>query len=31
MELEQLLMHFNRGDTLGEDPRVIEIMRYYSR
>ena len=31
MELKELLEHFNNGDTLGEDPRVIELMRYYSR
>ena len=31
MELNELLEHFNNGDTLGEDPEVIELMRYYSR
>ena len=31
MDLEELLYHFNTGDTLGEDPRVIQLMRYYSR
>lgn len=31
MELEELLEHFNNGDTLGEDYSVIELMRYYSR
>lgn len=31
MDLEELLYHFNNGDTLGEDPRVIQLMRYYSR
>lgn len=31
MNLEELLYHFNNGDTLGEDPRVIQLMRYYSR
>ena len=31
MELTELLEHFNNGDTLGEDPEVIELMRYYSR
>ena len=31
MELTELLEHFNHGDTLGEDPEVIELMRYYSR
>lgn len=31
MDLEELLYHFNKGDTLGEDPRVIQLMRYYSR
>lgn len=31
MELRELLEHFNNGDTLGEDPEVIELMRYYSR
>lgn len=31
MTLEELLTHFNNGDTLGEDPEVIELMRYYSR
>ena len=31
MTLEELLQHFNNGDTLGEDPDVIQLMRYYSR
>ena len=31
MDLNELLQHFNHGDTLGEDPEVIELMRYYSR
>lgn len=31
MTLEELLRHFNNGDTLGEDPEVIQLMRYYSR
>ena len=31
MTLDELLMHFNNGDTLGEDPEVIELMRFYSR
>ncbi len=31
MELNELLKHFNNGDTLGEDFSVIETMRYYSR
>ncbi len=31
MELKELLQHFNNGDTLGEDPAVIELMRFYSR
>ena len=31
MELIELLEHFNNGDTLGENPEVIELMRYYSR
>jgi len=31
MELKELLEHFNNGDTLGEDPAVIELMRFYSR
>ena len=31
MELKELLQHFDHGDTLGEDPEVIERMRYYSR
>lgn len=31
MELDELLLHFNNGDTLGEDPGVIQLMRYYSR
>jgi len=31
MELNELLYHFNHGDTLGEDPEVIELMRFYSR
>lgn len=31
MELNGLLEHFNNGDTLGEDPEVIEMMRFYSR
>ena len=31
MLLEELLERFNNGDTLGEDPEVISLMRYYSR
>ena len=31
MDLNELLQHFNHGDTVGEDPEVIELMRYYSR
>ena len=31
MELQELLEHFNNGDTVGEDWDVIELMRYYSR
>ena len=31
MELQELLAHFNQGDTLGEDFEVIEQMRFYSR
>lgn len=31
MDLQELREHFNRGDTLGEDFAVIELMRYYSR
>ena len=31
MELKELLKHFNNGDTLGEDPAVIDLMRYYCR
>ncbi|MBR3262460.1 MAG: sugar O-acetyltransferase [Lachnospiraceae bacterium] len=31
MDLNELLQHFNQGDTVGEDPEVIELMRYYSR
>ena len=31
MDLKELLRHFDRGDTLGEDPAVIELMRFYSR
>lgn len=31
MTLKELLTHFNNGDTLGEDPEVIQLMRYYSR
>ena len=31
MELKELLSHFNNGDTIGEDFKVIEQMRFYSR
>ena len=31
MTLEELLEHFNNGDTLGEDFEMIERMRFYSR
>ena len=31
MELQELLEHFNNGDTVGENWDVIELMRYYSR
>ena len=31
MKLEELLQHFNNGDTIGKDWEVIELMRSYSR
>ena len=31
MELAEILEHFNNGETVGEDPEVIQLMRYYSR
>lgn len=31
MDLQELLQHFNNGDTIGEDLAVIEQMRDYSR
>ena len=31
MKLEELLEHFNNGETMGEDPEIIQLMRYYSR
>ena len=31
MTLEELLRHFDQGDTVGEDPAVIQLMRFYSR
>lgn len=31
MELKELLEYFNNTDTLGEDPAMIELMRFYSR
>ena len=31
MDLNELLNHFNNGETIGEDWAVIEQMRYYSR
>ena len=31
MTLNELLQHFNNGDTIGEDREVIELMRFYSR
>lgn len=31
MDLNELLEHFNHGDTVGEDFEVIELMRFYSR
>ena len=31
MDLQELLLLFNRGDTLGEDFEVIQLMRFYSR
>ncbi len=31
MELSELLVYFNTADTLGEDPEMIELMRFYSR
>ncbi len=31
MKLEKLLDYFNNTDTIGENPKMIELMRYYSR
>ncbi len=31
MELNELLQHFNAGDTIGENWDVIELMRFYAR
>ena len=31
MKLQELLEHFNNGETLGENPAMIELMRFYSR
>ena len=31
MDLQELLQHFNNGDTIGEDWAVIEQLRFYSR
>ena len=31
MEIKELLEYFKTNETLGEDPEVIETMRYYSR
>ena len=31
MDLEELLEHFNNGDTLGGDPEVLALMRFYAR
>lgn len=31
MDLNELLNHFNNGETIGEDWAIIEQMRYYSR
>ena len=31
MDLNELLEHFNNGETIGEDWAVIEQMRFYSR
>ena len=31
MELKELLERFNRGEVLGENPEVIDLMRFYSR
>ena len=31
MKLQELLEHFNNGETLGENPEMIELMRFYSR
>lgn len=31
MKLEELLQYFRSGETLGENPEMIETMRYYSR
>lgn len=31
MELKELLDYFNNTDTIGENPEMIELMRYYSR
>ena len=31
MDLQELLRHFDNGDTVGESMEVIELMRYYSR
>ena len=31
MDIKELLERFNSGETLGEDPDMIELMRFYSR
>ena len=31
MELNELIEHFNNGDTVGEDPEVLALMRHYAR
>ena len=31
MDLKELLEQFNNGDTLGGDPEVLALMRFYAR
>ena len=31
MELNELLEYFNNAETLGQDPEMINVMRFYSR
>ena len=31
MELNELIEHFNNGDTVGEDTEVLALMRHYAR